>query len=404
MAYALLEDEALKARMVEQLTCYLKRLERIEIINLDKQPDAVETLLGYFAGANMALDPDDIDFSSMTRVVMYVHRQINTLNEDVFDTSCPENVQMVPWRVLDGTDDTFIFDVIELALDLDAHNNERAQGINHMYVPSLRGADAMHMMNLATIAYHLTNDEQYRTFLFDELIGQIYADQVAFTAGAFKLPTWCKNWYGDHITYGPWWGMLQLLDESPLKTQMQQAFHEEMWAKVTNFAGNADFEIMYAGEIPQSIADPLVPHRGALASLSQMGGNGGVLDDPRRAYATTADEIVASFQRDMRFDVLPSRSERPAKPILTSLDMRTLASISHDCTGAQTECTMEDGQVPGRSLIKRCLSSSGAIPTTFGSATPSAGTWGVYEGWRQYAGTDFTQPYWNARLRPDLRR
>ena len=33
---------------------------------------------------------------------------------------------------------------------------------------------------------HDALQEQYRSFLFDELIGELHADQVAFTAGAFS--------------------------------------------------------------------------------------------------------------------------------------------------------------------------------------------------------------------------
>ena len=401
MVYGLLKSEPLKARIREHLTCYLKRLERIEIINLQANQEAVASLLGYFNSGELKLDPEDIDLAGLDRLVAFAHRQINALNEDTFDTSCPDSVyDETPWRVLDASDPLFALDMIELALDFDAHVNERARGINHIYVPTLRGGDAMHMMHLATIAYHMTGDEQYRAFLFEELIGQLNADQVAFTAGAFNLPHSCKSWYGDQITYGPWWAFLHLLDESPLLTHMQQAFHQELWDKVIRHNGNTDFEIMYAGALPDEIGiDKEVALTHAIGDLHMMGGNGGVLDDPRRAYTRPVESIIAQFPEGTEL-LCPSEAERA----MCEQDIDVLGaslpgeSISFECSDATLDCVMEDGQ------CTRAMASQ-PLPITLRRHSDFiwqrdpfyVGTTVHMEGWRQYAGNDLSEPYWNAR-------
>ncbi|MDP6944528.1 MAG: hypothetical protein QF464_10295, partial [Myxococcota bacterium] len=401
MVYGLLTDETLKDRIREHLTCYIKRLERVEIINLQQNQEAVQSLLSYFNAGELKLDPDDIDLASLDRIVAFAHRQINSLNEDSFDQSCPDTVwDETPWRVLDATDPLFALDMIELALDFDAHVNERANGINHIYVPTLRGGDAMHTMHLASIAYHMTGDEQYRSFLFDELIGELGADQVAFTAGAFNLPHWCKKWYGDQITYGPWWGFINLLDESALLTHMQQAFHTELWDKVVRHNGNTDFEIMYAGAVPEDIADdkgPILAH--AIADLVSMGGNGGVLDDPRRTYTRSPESILEQLPEGVS-TVCPTEAQRA----MCEMDIDVLgaslpgAVIAHGCSDAPLDCVMEDEQcttaIADTALPIMLRGHSDFIwqrhPFRIGASAHK-------EGWRQFAGNDLSEPYWNAR-------
>ena len=401
MVYGLLEDESVKDRIREHLTCYLKRLERIEIINLQQNQEAVSSLLGYFNAGELKLDPDDIDLAGLDRIVAFAHRQINSLNEDSFDQSCPDTVfDETPWRVLDAADPLFALDMIELALDFDAHENERANGINHIYVPTLRGGDAMHMMHLATIAFHMTGDPDYKTFLFEELIGNLQADQVAFTTGAFNLPHWCKKWYGDQITYGPWWAFLHLLDESPLLSQMQQAFHLELWDKVLRFSGNTDFEIMYAGAIPDDIADDKVAVLGhAIPDLLSMGGNGGVLDDPRRTYTRPTQSIIDQFP-DGTALLCPTDAQRE----MCEQDLNVLgatlpgASISFECSDATLDCEMSDG-------VCTTAIANKALPIMLRSHSDfiwqrdpfNVGTSVHMEGWRQYSGNDLSEPYWNAR-------
>jgi hypothetical protein len=411
MAYALLQDDELKEKIVHHLTCYLKRLQRIELINLQENPDLVEGLLAYFSVGELQLDPDDIDLTKLDRIVAYVNRQINTKNEATFDLSCPDSVQLEPWRVIDASSDTFLLDMLDLIGDMDT-DDERENQIDHYYFPSIRGGDAMHMMHLATMAYYLTGDEQYREFLYEELIGEIDTLGVLRTAGAFDLPKFCKKYFGDQITFGPWWAFMHLLADSDLKNEVQQAYHGEMWDKLVSKAGNVDFNIMYAGALDASIAsDREMALTYALEQLEWMGGNGGLfmgspddpawLLDPRRTYTTTAEGILAATPDGIEA-ACPTQNEVDicsAEIEIMGIKMPNLTGWkTHDCAEGPYECEVSPGQCTR-------AQASGPLPVHLRNHTDylwqrnpfSLGAGAALAGKRQFAGSDYSVPFWNAR-------
>lgn len=413
MAYSLLKDEALKEKISYHLTCYLKRLQRIELINLQANPDLVEGMLAYFSVGELSLDPDDIELTQLDKIVGYVNRQVNVANEDTFDFSCPDSVQMEPWRVIDaaGPEAKFMGDMLELIADMGTEEG-RPNQIDHYYFPSIRGGDAMHLMHLATMAYYFTGDEHYREFLYEELIGNINTIGVAHTAGAFDLPKFCKSYYGDQITFGPWWAFLHLLGDSDLKAEMAQAYHAEMWDKLVKPAGNVDFNIMYAGALPDEVAlDKEQALAYALEQLQWMGGNGGLpqgspddpawLDDPRRSYAVTPDMVMAATP-DGIDAVCPTESELAvctADVEILGINLPNLAGMkTHDCADNPYECEVSDGQCVRKQT-------SGPLPVHLREYTDylwqrnpfELGKGAGLEGGRQYAGSDYSVPYWNAR-------
>jgi len=136
LVYPLLRDDDLKARMVEHMTCYLKRLKRIEITNLDENPDIRDELQQFFAGVDPQLDPDDIDFETLDTIVAYVHVQFNQKNKETFDRSCPDTIQMEPWRELDASKQSFLVDLLDLVADMRSGESERNNGIDHLPMPS----------------------------------------------------------------------------------------------------------------------------------------------------------------------------------------------------------------------------------------------------------------------------
>ncbi|MBL6974775.1 MAG: hypothetical protein ISR64_03495 [Deltaproteobacteria bacterium] len=413
MAWDLLKDEALKDRIVHHLTCYLKRLQRIELTNLQQNQDLLNGLMAYFSVGELQLDPEDIDLTRLDTIVGYVNRQINTINEDQDIWSCPDTVQMEPWRVIDATSDTFLVELIELVMDMDTEDGRENQ-IDHYYFPSIRGGDAMHLMHLAAMAYHFTGDDMYREFLYDELIGNIDTIGVAHTAGAFNLPKFCKKYYGDQITYGPWWAFLELLDASDLKTEMQKAFHNEMWDKLVKVAGNTDFAIMYAGALPKDIAkDRQQALAFAMDNILWMGGNGGTLmddpfdpkwlDDPRRSYTLTPDQVLAATP-DGIMAVCPTDDELAictAEIDIMGITMDNLTGWdSQDCPNGPGpwECDI------GNEVCTDQMA-SGPLPIPLRRYTDflwqrnpfELGRDAGVEGHRQFAGSDVSEPYWNAR-------
>ncbi|HOI12141.1 MAG TPA: hypothetical protein PK313_16785, partial [Myxococcota bacterium] len=300
MAYAMLKDEALKDRIEYHLTCYLNRLKRIEIINLDQNPGLRDTLMQFFGSGGLNLDPDDMDLTKIKSVVGYVQHQINTANEATYDRTCPAGPPRENWRTIDAAGDTFILDMLELTGDMGTGPDNRENQIDHYYFPNIRGGDTIHLLHLAAMAYWFTGEEQYREFFFRDIIEDLDGLRVIATTGAYDQLKWCSHFFGDQLTYGSWWVLLGMLEDGELKTELQKQFHMEMWDKLLKQKGNADFYLMYAGEVPEDMTDggrqQALDY--ALTELATMGGNGfvegePVLDDPRRSYTLTPEFVLA---------------------------------------------------------------------------------------------------------------
>jgi hypothetical protein len=400
MIYGLLRDEDLKSRIVYQMTCYIHRLRRIEIINLKDNPDVLDAFRQYFTGDTLNLDEGDIDFESLDRIVMYVHPQINTQNEDEYDRSCGDFIQMEPWRVIDATAPTFFVDTLNLVQDLSRAEN-RPNHINHFYIPSIRGGDAVHMMHLTLMAYAFTGDERYADFLRNELLGQLKTADVARTLSALIPPRYCRKFYGTNIIGGPLWAFNNLLADSELDRLMQEVMRDEMWEKECSDLGNVNFNLMYASTVSPEIGGDSrqLALNYALATLPEFGGNGGILDDPRRTYRKSIAEIV-EIMPETNSVMCPSPEERDFCERELNLFGVTLPgqSISSECTGAEYECVMDDGL---------CTSPAAANPLP-----PALRSYGDYtwqrspyklgdthpDGLKQSPGSDYTEQYWMARF------
>lgn len=397
IAYGLLKDEALKEKITHHLTCYLKRLARIEIINLKARPDLVEELWSFFGGTSLELDPDDPDISDLSELIWYVHRGINRENMDGFDRTCPEEVQLEPWRVLDARSPTFESELLELATDINRDIRTRENQIDHFYIPSIRGGDASHLIHLATIAYFLTGEEQYRRFLFDELIDRIRANEVARTMMAFRLPDWCFKFYGDHITYGTHWQLITMLPPGDLKEEMVRVMEEEAWQKALYNHNSAKFNVLYASVVPHGDREAAIET--AIEQLRDFGGNGGELVAPRRTYSRDRGEIIDALPNEITLrcptEEERNQCERGGQIFGIPLEGNT---ITHDCDGRPGECMMSDGKCAD------ALASEGLPPRLRGYAdfmwqrSPfKLGDAHAVEGQKQSPGRDLTEPYWLAR-------
>jgi hypothetical protein len=400
MVYNLIRDEELKERMVYQMLCYLHGLRRIELINLQENALALDAFTAFFGGGELELDEGDIDFSELERIVMYVQPQLNTANEDVYDRECGDFIQMEPWRVIDAADGEFVFDILELVEDIDRENNGRNH-INHFYIPSIRGGDAMHMMHLALMAYAFTDDERYADFLRDELLGDIRTAEVSATMSALLMPRFCRRFYGTNITASPLWAFNNLLGESELGDWMQEVTRDEMWEKETFNIGNVNTNLMFAGSVSEEIGgegrEEALAY--AMEELARFGGNGGILDDPRRNYQRSFDDVVAALPEGIE-PVCATEAERA----FCERDLQIFGAniegenIAYECSGVSRECVHEDG-------LCTTAEANGPIPGPLRR-------WGDY-GWQrspfdigdeggrgtvQSPGTDYTEQYWMARF------
>ena len=400
MVYGLLRDEQLKADIAEQMVCYLHSLRRIEIRNLKKNQEALDSFKQFFAGDAVNLDPDDIDLQDLDQIVMYVHPQINASNEDTYDGSCKEFIQMEPWRVLDAASDSFLIDALLLFQDM-ARTENRPQQVNHFYIPSIRGGDAAHMMHLTLMAYAFTGNEKYVEFMNEELLGKLKTAEVAATMSSLILPKFCRRFYGTNIIAGPLWALNNLLGESPLGTWMQEVMRDEMWEKECSFIGNINFNLMFAGTVSPAIGGAARQEAldYALANLSTFGGNGGILEDPRRTYAKSFEEVVAEMPEGTvpQCMTVEERDFCEREVVVFGVTVPG-EKVAFDCTGAPSECVMDDG---------KCTTAVASEPLPGPLRRWADYTWqrspfDIGEtranGITQSPGTDYAEQYWMARF------
>ncbi len=400
LVYNLIRDEALKGRMTRHLTCYLKRLQRVEVINLKARPELISEVQVAFGGGGLKLDPDDPDLTDLSRLVFYVHPGINRSNMDSYSSPCPESVQLTPSRVYDARDPTFESKLLELSSDIDRSRRNRENQIDHFYIINLRGGDASHLMHLATLAYYLTKDEQYKNFLFDELIGNVQTDAIARTMMAFRLPDWCFRFYGDHITYGTHWQFITMLEDSELRTQMIEIMEEEAWQKATFNHKSAKFNVMYASVVPDEIASSRAEAiESAISQLKDFGGNGGTKLAPRRTHNIDPQSIldVLPAGNSLRCPTQEERSACEQGGTLLGFQLEG-ESISKECTGAAYECVMDDGMCTQGIAEDGLPSSLRSYADFMWQRSPfKLGDQFAVDGQKQSPGRDLTEPYWMAR-------
>ncbi|MDH5490791.1 MAG: hypothetical protein OEY14_02345 [Myxococcales bacterium] len=396
-AWGLLRDEGLKGRIAHHLTCYLKRLQRVEVIHLQSNPEAVAAISAWLAGGSFGLDPGDPRPEEMDRLVGYYLPQPNAANLGSLDRGCPAEVATTPTRVIDASSRTFLLDMIELAGDLGTGERVVASAIDHMYVPTLRGGDAVHLMHLATMAWHMTGDDRYKAFLDEELQARLGAVSIADTLGGFVPPRWCRSWYGDHITITPLWAFLNLLAPSPLEDAMIRVMEEEAWSRVAHDIGNAKFDLLYAGTVPVDRAsgrDAAIAD--ALMRIDALGGNGGLLLDPRRDYDVPYDRVVSTLSSA---PICPTEDERAFCEDPIDLFGIAIAQdpITRTCSGAPDECPLSTG----------CASMMADEPVAMGERPFTDFLWQrnpfqlgashFVQGRQQSPGLDLIESYWLAR-------
>ncbi len=402
IAFALIEDEALRARMTRQLTCYLNRLRRVDLVHLQSNELAREAVRAFLAGGQLQLEPGDPDFATLDTVVAYVSEQPNSANVDTFDTSCPDRPATTPSRVIDAASDDFLADLLEFVSDIQASAAPRARGIDHVYAINVRGGDAAHLAHLAAMAWYMTGDPVYRDFLWNDLVDTWHIDETVKTIGALEVPKWCRSYYGDHITIGPLWALIGLLDESPLKAAFQEAFETEAWQKSAHDLNNVKFALMYASAVPATADNEVTAAReAALLELANFGGNGGVLEDPRREYTLERQYVIDHLPAGTTLEC-PSPEQRTQCETGISFMGVTLPGekISRNCHGTPGECHLDDGLC---AEPKASLGLPAALRTYEDfvwqrNPFDIGARWDV-QGRVQSAGLDLSEEYWLARER-----
>ncbi len=400
LVYPLLRDEGDRARIVHHLTCYLKRLRRVEIVNLQENPDLLGALTSFFGEGMLRRDPGDIDLFALEKIVAYYHENVNRANADDFDRTCPDTVALEPTLVIDAASPTWLADIAKFALRL-GEEGMRPDNIDHIYVPSIRGGDASHMIHMAAVAWWLTGDEQYRAFLFRELIGNLRADEVMLTMQAFRSPDFCFKFYGDHITYGTHWQLATMLRDDPLFALAVRAYHEEMWEKALFNHLSAKFGVMYAsiaGEAHPDVAAQAAAE--AVAQLRAFGGNGGVQDAPRRTHVRDRQAAIDALPEGVSVRC-PTEQERTTCEQgvrLFGIQLES-ATITRDCDGRPGECAMADGRCVDGIASSGLPADQRRYADFLWQRSPfDLGESPAVDGQKQSPGRDLSEPYWMARF------
>lgn len=387
-----LVDAPRQARIERAMTCYLNRLERIEVRNLQQRPELAEAVAGLLGGA--AADASALDLDDLDTLVAFVLPGIYQGGPER-DRECPAFDPTTPDRILDAASPTFTVDLLALGLDMSTVG--RPTSIDHFYAPGLRGGDAVHLMHLAAMAHLMTGDAAYADFLRDELVGTLRTDEVAATMGLLVPPPWCRAFYGDHITIPPAWALHRLLAPGTLRDAVHGALLGDGWEKLARGLDNAKFHLMLAEIQPEGAplrAEMIAAARQALEALH---GNGGVEDDPRRTYLLDPDDVRAWPGFAPRCPTVEERAFCEADITLLGITVPG-EPISAPCTGAAGECVLADG------LCARELSAV-ALPPDLRKSQDFLWQRSPFDvgevpggvGRTQRPGLDLTESYWLAR-------
>jgi hypothetical protein len=173
---------------------------------------------------------------------------------------------------------------------------------------------------------------------------------------------------------------------------------EEEWDKQMAPLDNAKFNLQFAGTVPAETAGASRDSAlsSALSTLQSMGGNGGVLDDPRRNYALSRQSVIDQLAPS-NATLCPTESERSAcEDGISVFGVRVGGeSITAPCTGAPGECTM--GDVCAQAMARDALPVSLRRYEDFLWQRSPYELGGGADGSTQSAGLDLIEAYWLAR-------
>ena len=285
LAWDLLKDDSLKQRIAYQVTCHLKKLKKMRIYNLQKNKKLLDSLKNFLMQGQLNLDPGDMDFTKLNEIIIYYVPMYSQLNMEDYDRSCPDKLSYDFDEEIDVSKPGYMAKLFNFVGRL-MHKEAMDNAISLFMVPSVRGGDAIQMLLRGVMAYHMTGDPQYKEFVLKELIGREHALDTIDTAGAMVLPKWCRKFYGENITYIPFFGLMMLLDEGKIKDRLRVSMKTEFKEKSMKGLENAVFDLLYYLSETRDVDPELGDYvQNALYQVKHFGGNGGVtLDEPRRDY------------------------------------------------------------------------------------------------------------------------
>ena len=380
IAFGLLRDPALKARMARQYGCFLKRLRMFKIVNLSKNQALQTDVAHYLSQGLVHLEPGEPDLTRLDQVIGFYLPQYNHRTAADYPRECPAalaeeasekdlvDVSRVGWE---GK----LLDLFQRQVE---GGPEAADHIDFAFFANLRAGDAAMLLSYATAASYLSGDDSFAHWRDRVLIGKANARETARTLGAFIPPKPCRSYYRGPGVYSSMLGRL-LIEGDP----NERAFWADLWRrKLAGGEVKGLGDHLFAVMTSAALGDKGEPLAAALSELASFGGAPGHLDDPRRNYFL---DVSAA----------PPPGIEIGKPDPTEVKF---------CEGG---ITLLGVTIPGSKVDESLRLTSDPLPLML--RAPDSWMWSSDPfqatprwhsnppGQRQYSGVDLTEPYWIAR-------
>lgn len=385
LAFPLIKDPALKARMALHYGCFLKRLRIFKIINLSKNAALQKDIANYLGNSNLLkLDPGDPDLTKIDQVWAFYLPQWNNKSAATYPLACPAHLatDALPEDTIDVTRTGFdgqLLDLVNRQTGQDAANS-----MDFAFYPSVRGGDAVQLTAYALGAYELTGDQEFLTWRDQVLIGKANAKEVSRTIGSFEPPRPCRSYYRTANVYTAHFMRTLLDNDSASRDFAALVWRDKFAAKEEVGLNDGLFEVLFSAAL--GVKSPGLA--ASLTDLTLFGGAPGHLDDPRRNYAV--DYSVTPPPPGVVAEKASADELRICSTPITVLGV-TIPTEAPDASLYYLRPSPPASQRPPDNWIWE--------KDPF-KATHAAGD----AGHQQYTGLDLTEPYWVARyfgLLPD---
>ena len=195
LAFPLVRDAALKARMARHYGCFLKRLQIFKIVKLSKNAQLQADVARYLTSSVLNLDPDDPDLTRLDQIWGFYLPQYNTASASAYPAACPDHLatDATAAETIDVTVPGFDGKLLDLILR--QTGSDQADSMDFAFYPSVRAGDAVMLIAYALGAYELTGDPEFLKWRDEVLIAKANAREVGRTIGAFELPRPCRSYY-----------------------------------------------------------------------------------------------------------------------------------------------------------------------------------------------------------------
>ena len=373
LAFALLQDAPLKARLARHYACFLKRLRPLHLFNLSQNPALREILSAYLAAGVWHPAPDEPDLTQLDEIWGLYLPRYSAASAGAYPRACPDTLaaDAAPEDVLDATAPDFAGHLARLIVrqDPDVVN---ADSMDFVFYPSVRASDAVILLEAALGAYYLTGDAAFLGWRDQMLVTRADAREVATTMDALTLPKACTSYFRGHNVATAQYVALLLEGDAAAKARGADLWRRKFASLAAE--GNLVFSLMGWAALGDAAPD-------ALDMLSAFGGSEGHLDDPRRNYDV-----------DDQASPLPGNPTAPPSAPDVALCEQGFDVFGFHVPGPPVS--------PGQVLAQDPLPPLLREPRGYlweGDPFQAVRHFGADQGKQEYPGIDLAEPYWLAR-------